>query len=295
MQKINECPICGHNQQKEFLKSQDWFLSQQEFVIEQCEKCGFLFTNPRPSDDDLGGYYKSEAYISHSNSGQGIVNQVYKLVRGYTVKQKYKVVRMFKPGRRILDIGCGTGELLNFFKESNWEVRGIEPDADARAFAKKEYDLPVDQEDALDQMDDNSFDVITMWHVLEHVAGLNKRMRTIRRLLKDDGVVVIAVPNPEAFDAQYYGKYWAAYDLPRHLYHFKKQDIRKLAVKHQMFVKHVFPMKFDSFYVSMLSEKYKRGSVNYWKAFFTGLKSNYKAAKTQNYSSLIYILGKDEA
>lgn len=293
METLKECPVCGNQNRSVFLSTKDWFLTQEEFSVEQCDNCGFLFTNPRPLADNIGQYYKSEEYISHSNTNKGIISQLYKIVRGFTLKQKYDLVRQYKSGKNILDIGSGTGELLNFFKGSGWNVQGIEPDSDARNYSVQTYSIPVEDESHIFELTDNSFDVITMWHVLEHVPNLNDRIQTIRRLLKNDGILLVAVPNPESFDAKKYGEYWAAYDLPRHLYHFKKKNIKALFAKHDMNIKDIYPMKFDSFYVSMLSEKYKKGKSNLLSAFLTGLKSNSKAHSIMNYSSLIYILEKN--
>lgn len=294
METINQCPICNHEQTNDFLNLKDWFLSQENFKIDQCQNCGFLFTNPRPYSKDLGKYYKSEDYISHSNTSKGIVNGLYKFVRAYTIKQKHQIIKIYKSGKTILDIGSGTGEFLNFFKQSKWDVLGIEPDEDARNFAEKYYGLRVKNEDFLQELSEEGFDVITMWHVLEHVRNVNERMQTIHRLLKNNGIVIIAVPNPEAFDAGFYQEYWAAYDVPRHLYHFRQKDIRNLTQKHNFRVKDIYPMKFDAFYVSMLSEKYKYGKVNYWNAFRNAIKSNIKAGNKNNHSSIMYIIQKDE-
>ncbi|MCF8331500.1 MAG: class I SAM-dependent methyltransferase [Bacteroidales bacterium] len=231
--------------------------------------------------------------MSHSNTNKGLSNQLYKIVRGFTLKQKYDLVRRYKSGKSILDIGSGTGELLNFFKQSGWEVQGIEPDSRARNYAVQKHNIPVEDENRISELKGLSFDVITMWHVLEHVPNLNQRIQSVRRLLKNDGIIVVAVPNPESFDAAKYGEYWAAYDLPRHLYHFKKKNVKELFAKHDIKLKEIFPMKFDAFYVSMLSEKYIKGKSKFIHAFFTGLKSNNKANKSMNYSSLIYVLEKD--
>ncbi len=294
MEKLEQCPVCGSEDKEKHLSLKDYFLSGEDFSIDRCKECGFLFTNPRPYAEKLGDYYKSDEYISHSNTNKGLVSRAYKAVRSITLKQKFKVVSRRKSSGRILDIGSGTGELLNFFRQKGWEVQGVEPDADARSFARSQYNLPVEDEEFLDKIPDNSFDVISMWHVLEHVPNLNARIETLSRILKDDGIIVIAVPNPESFDANYYGKFWAAFDVPRHLYHFRKQDIKNLFDKRNFRIHQVLPMKFDSFYVSLLSEKYKSGGkMNYVSAFLKGYNSNQKAKKNMNYSSLIYILSRD--
>lgn len=295
MENLKQCPLCGSAEKQNYLSLQDYFLSGEDFRIEKCDQCGFLFTNPRPYAEKLGDYYKSEEYISHSNTSKDLISRIYKAVRSFTLKQKYRVVSRRKAKGKILDIGSGTGELLNFFRHKGWQVQGIEPDADARNFARNEYDLPVEDEEYLDEIPGKSFDVITMWHVLEHVPNLNARIETLSRILKDEGIIVIAVPNPESYDANYYGKFWAAFDVPRHLYHFRKQDIKNIFAKRNLRVDKILPMKFDSYYVSLLSEKYKSGgSMKYVSAFLTGYKSNRRAKKNMDFSSLIYILSREK-
>lgn len=292
MEFLEKCPVCGNKKQKKYLGVKDWFLSREDFEIKQCENCGFLFTNPRPYPERLGDYYKSEEYISHSNTNRGLINRLYKMVRAYTLKQKYMLIRSYKSGGSILDVGCGTGELLNVFAKNGWEVKGVEPDEDAKSFAINEYHLPVIDEEEIQGLNDESFDVISMWHVLEHVPNINERIDTLKRLLKKDGVLIVAVPNPESHDAETYQKYWAAYDVPRHLYHFRKTDIENLFSRHGYELDDIVPLKFDSFYVSMLSQKYKKGKPCYISAFKVGLNSNIKAKMNMNYSSLIYTIKK---
>ena len=294
METIHKCPICSYEKSKLYLYLKDWCLSQENFQIEQCENCGFLFTNPMPSLKDLGEYYRNKEYLLHSKNRNGIVNGLYKFVKAYMIKQKHQIIKIYKSGKTILDIGAGTGEFLNFFKHCKWDVKGIEQGEDARNFSVNQYGIKVKNEDFLQELPEEYFDVITMWHSLERVRNLNEGMQEIYRLLKSNGIVIIGASNPEAFDAEIYNEYWAAYDVPRHLYHFRQKDIRNLIQKHNFRVKDVYPMKFDAFYVSMLSEKYKYGKVNYWNAFRNGIKSNIKAGDNTNYSSIIYVIEKDE-
>ncbi|GAB4131008.1 MAG: class I SAM-dependent methyltransferase [Bacteroidia bacterium] len=237
-------------------------------------------------------FYQSEEYISHSNTKKGVVSALYQSVRKHTLRKKLGLVesRVGRKGK-ALDIGCGTGEFLNTLKTAGWETLGVEPGDQAREAGKKNYGLDVREESALSTLSDKSFDLITMWHVLEHVPGLNDRVVEIGRLLKDEGVLVVAVPNRNSHDAKYYGAYWAAYDVPRHLWHFRPEDIKALFLKHGFAVKEVLPMPFDSYYVSMLSEKYKTGSTNLVSAVWRGLVSNMKAGGDK-WSSQIYIIRK---
>lgn len=292
MEKIDKCLVCGSSNFNTFLETEDWFLTNEKFTIVKCEKCGFLFTNPRPESNALGKYYKSSEYISHSNNKKGLVNSVYQTVRAFTLNKKFKLIRQFKTQGKILDIGCATGEFLNVFKSNKWETIGIEPDSDARNMAINNFNLEVYGEEKLTELTEKSFDVITMWHVLEHVSLLNDRVLQLHGLLKDEGYAFIALPNPNSFDAKKYEKYWAAFDVPRHLYHFTLESFQNLMEKHGFDLIDTLPMKFDSFYVSLLSEKYLNGKSNFLSAFLTGLRSNLKAESNGQFSSLIYVIKK---
>lgn len=289
MNSLKSCPICDNASFSPFLNAIDYTVSRETFSIVSCDKCGFHFTNPIPTIDKIGDYYKSESYVSHSSSKKGIINKLYQRVRKYTLKKKLSLVTRLGKGKSILDIGAGTGHFLNVCQQAGWNALGLEPDADARAFAKKEFGVELQSTDALHQLPTKSKDVITMWHVLEHVYELRKDVAQIVNVLKDDGVLVVAVPNRNSFDATYYKEFWAAYDLPIHLYHFVPEDIKSLFGQFEMEVVEMLPMKFDAYYVSMLSEKYKGGNII--KAGFNGWRSNLKA-KADSYSSQIYILKK---
>ena len=291
MVELNKCPICESENSEIFLRSKDYFLTGEDFQINQCKHCGFLFTNPRPVNSKLPEYYKTEEYISHSNSNKGIINGLYHFVRNFTLSGKVSMIRKFKSSGSVLDIGSGTGEFLVSMQKQSFSVTGVEPDVDARNYAITTYSLNIYDENELDVFKDQSFEIITMWHVLEHVPDLLKRVQQIKRLLKSDGILIVAVPNPDSKDAIFYKNFWAAFDLPRHLYHFKKNDIVSLFKKVDMCIVKIQPMLFDSFYVSLLSEKYKSGSQKFFKPFLIGLWSNVHAFfKSKNYSSLIYII-----
>jgi len=294
MEQLKNCPICGNDNFTVFLTSIDHFLTKEKFNIVECSECGFTFINPRPEASQLAGYYESDEYISHSGTNKGIVNSVYKYVRNFTHKSKLQIVSQYAKGNKILDIGCGSGELLGLFKKNSWETLGVEPNKNAREFAIGHNGIDVVDEPRINEIENGSKDVITMWHVLEHVSLVNDRLKEIYRILRDDGVVFIAVPNRISFDAVHYSEYWAAYDVPRHLYHFTPDTMEKLLKKHNFSIISYKPMKFDSFYVSMLSEKYKTGKTNLLKAIWIGLRSNLKANnKRHDYSSMIYVVKKD--
>ena len=287
----NKCLICDSENLKEKLALKDYFLTQKDFRVIKCQDCGFLFTDPKPKEDELGLFYKSENYISHNASKFSFYNVVYKAVRNFALASKLRLISKYKSSGKILDIGCGTGEFLNQARKKAFKVSGIEPNKSAREFAIENYNLEIKNENYLSEIDDYSIDVISMWHVLEHVYNLDERLNSIERILKKDGVLIIAVPNPKSYDAEFYEQFWAAWDVPRHLYHFTQSALSKLIEKFNFEIVETKPMLFDSFYVSLLSEKYKSEKSNYIRAFYIGLKSNLRAKKqNQGYSSQIYII-----
>ncbi len=290
---INNCPVCNATNFKTSLTCKDYTVSREDFTIVICENCGFRFTNPRPDNEVLGNYYKSEDYISHSDTKKGIISQLYHAVRNYTLKKKIQLVARHVSRGTILDYGCGTGMFLKVCQDNGWRSFGMEPDEGARKIGT-DMGLAVfsDKIKLSENINSQKFDAITLWHVLEHVTDLDATLDFFNAKLNDKGVLIIAVPNHTSFDAKYYKEFWAAYDVPRHLYHFHPQTIEMLLGRFDFKLTEMHPMKFDSFYVSMLSEKYKTGSIKYLNAFICGLRSNLKAKNAGGYSSVIYVFKK---
>lgn len=287
MEHINQstCPSCGAQSFSTYLNVKDHFLSKEDFKLELCNSCALLFTNPRPVLERIGDYYKSEAYVSHSSTKKGFVNRVYGRVRSYTLKKKISLLQELTSGKELLDIGAGTGHFLAKAKESGYTVLGLEPDEDARKVAMAENGIALKDLSLLHDLNE-SFNIVSMWHVLEHVYNLQTDLEKIVSLVDQNGVLIIAVPNYTSFDAQYYKEFWAAYDVPRHLYHFSPKSIIPLVESKGLKFEKMLPMKFDSYYVSMLSEKYKGGSL--LNALRIGFLSNWKAREGKS-SSQIYI------
>ena len=273
---------------KHFLTVKDYSVSKETFDLYHDETLDMLITYPQPSLENLGKYYESEDYISHTDNKRSLFEKLYHFIKTIALKNKLSLINSLQSKKgRILDIGAGTGEFLSVAQNDGWQTIGVEPSDKAKAIAKNKGVSFVEQ---TSELANQSFDVISMWHVLEHVPDLDKQIKELKRLLKPTGTLIIAVPNFKSFDAKHYGKFWAAYDVPIHFWHFSKTAIKLLFEKEEMKLEKVLPMKFDSFYVSLLSEKYKSGKMNFIKAFFLGLQSNWKATNNFEYSSHIYIL-----
>lgn len=292
-----QCPVCQSTRFNDFLQVKDHTASQAKFRIVACDSCGFKFTNPRPPAEEIGKYYESAEYISHHDEARDLMSTIYNQVRNYTTQQKIKLLdRIVENKGKLLDVGSGAGFFLSQAKAAGWQVSGTEPDAQARAIGQSRVG-----EDIFETIDDpffrsTQYDAITMWHVLEHVHRLNETMDWLRQHLAEKGKLFIAVPNSESDDAQAFKENWAAYDVPRHLYHFSKKSIRQLAEKHGFRVQEILPMWFDAYYVGLLSTRYQSGKTSLPQSVWQGTISNWKGRKaadgSPNTSSLIYVLRK---
>lgn len=289
------CPACDSPAMKPVFSVKDYTVSNDSFLILECNECTLRFTQAVPDASAIAPYYKSENYISHSNTSKGLINTLYQKVKKRTIKQKRKLIEKVSGlnSGTLLDVGSGTGAFACEMKRSWWEVTGLEPDVDARKIALEQNTIELNDISQFYQLPANSFDAITMWHVLEHVHELQKYLVQLKLLLKEKGKLVIAVPNYTSKDAEIYEEHWAAYDVPRHLYHFSPKSMQQLIEKHGMKIEAYQPMWFDSFYVAMLSSKYKNGKTNLLSSFFNGLRSNINAiGNTKLCSSVIYIISK---
>lgn len=289
------CPVCGAEGTRSVLSVKDYTVSGETFTIAECPACTFRFTQDVPPVSAIGAYYRSDDYISHSNTSKGLVNRLYLAVRKRTIRQKRKLVvqaTALSTGT-LLDVGSGTGVFAAEMQRAGWNVTALEPDPGARKLAKELHGVDVQDAGHLLALPPASFDAITLWHVLEHVHDLHGYLGQLYALLKDAGKLVIAVPNYTAKDAAMYAAHWAAYDVPRHLWHFSPRSMQVLLAKHGFTILQEKPMWYDSFYVAMLSSKYKNGHTRLAAAGWNGLRSNLHAiGNVQRCSSVIYIAGK---
>lgn len=295
--KINydHCLCCGSAAVNKVFECKDYTVSSEYFEIWQCSSCTFMFTQNVPDVSAIGVYYQSAEYVSHSDTKKGLVNRLYHSVRSYTLNAKLKLIKEITGLKQgvLLDIGAGTGAFASAMQRAGWNVTGLEPDETARVNALKNYKLQLEELHNLDNLHNETFDAITLWHVLEHVHDLHRYLEKFFQILKPAGRLVIAVPNYTSYDSNVYKQYWAAYDVPRHLYHFSPKSMQVLLEQKGFVVETIKPMWFDSFYVSMLSERYRYGKDNLISAICVGLLSNIKALfNTKRCSSVMYILRK---
>ena len=291
---LEACPVCGSPALADKLQVQDKSVSQETFTIQQCQACEFQFTNPRPDAAHIGKYYESDAYVSHNSGAQGLINQVYKVARFFTVRRKVALITKLNGAQkgRLLDYGCGTGHFLAGAKKAGWQVAGLEPNGRAREEAAERVGQSIAEPADLATLAPGSVDVITLWHVLEHVHTLNETLDELIRALKPGGKLLIAVPNVDSLDAQHYRQDWAAYDVPRHLYHFGPGPMGQLLARHGLVVSQKLPLALDAYYVSMLSERHRPaeragGLLAVLKAGYTS--NQYAAQHDTQYSSVLYV------
>lgn len=289
-ERIEDCPICGSDDLKNHIVCKDNLKSSESFALVKCGRCSFLFTNPRPTKETIGFYYDSDKYYSHHNSFS-IIGSVYSFIKKINLSNKVKLINQIANKKeRLLDYGCGQGDFMKSIKDNGWEINGIEIDEDARKNSIEKVGAVI--KTSVDELKNNTYNIITLWHVLEHIHDLDNTFKKIKSLLDKDGKIIIAVPNYQSFDGEYYKENWAAYDVPRHLYHFDRDTLKAFAIKHKLKVKAEHPLLFDAYYISLMSEVNSKGLAKFLKAYSIGKKSNEQAKKTGEYSSIIYVLSK---
>ncbi|MFP4025139.1 MAG: class I SAM-dependent methyltransferase [Thiohalospira sp.] len=293
--KFSYCPLCQSSKIQSFINLKDYSISKEKFEIWQCTQCNFLFTQNIPNEDSIGSYYASEEYISHSDTKKGIVNRLYHIARKIMLEKKYRLIKKISSGKSILDIGCGTGYFLNYMQKRGYQTLGVEVSDDARAFGKQNFKLNIFPPDhLLNNKIGRQYNVITLWHVLEHIYDPKSYIQKISNILEEDGVLIVALPNPDSFDARFYKNYWAGYDVPRHIWHFTPQTIARFVSEH-FTINKLKRLPFDSFYNSLLSEKYRNKKFPFFRGISIGFISYLLSLiNVKKSSSMIYVLKKKD-
>ncbi len=285
------CPLCGCTDLLPWRLCRDHTVSQAQFAILRCGACGFRFTQDAPAEADIGPYYQAEAYIAHSNTRRGLLSQLYQLARRMMLGRKRRLIEKLAGRRRgrLLDYGCGTGEFAAHLAAHGWQVLGLEPSEQARDYARRVHGLAVEPPEALFDYAGPPFEVITLWHVLEHVHRLHATLRRLGEVLAPGGLLLIAVPNADAHEQDRYAEFWAAWDVPRHLWHFDAQTLGRLLADCGLRIESMQAMPLDAFYVSLLSERYRRGRVDWLGAVGAGM-GTWRAARSDIHraSALLY-------
>jgi SAM-dependent methyltransferase len=291
------CPLCNNEIIKEEITCSDHLVSGEDFLLCRCLNCGFLFTQNAPTSDKIGPFYESEDYISHSDTKKGVMNLLYHYARGLNLKRKTSLVKKHTCKKKgvLLDIGTGTGYFLQAMQQQLWQVQAMEQSAVARQFAKEHFNLDVLPKNAWRELSSASFDAITLWHVMEHLHDLNETWEQLQRLLQPKGRLIVAVPNAAAWDAAYYGKDWAAYDVPRHLWHFSTDNMLLIARKYGFELEEIYPMPMDAFYISILSEQNRKNKQAFLKGMYVGFRAWCSSLlNKQKSSSLIFVFKKQQ-
>lgn len=259
--RADACPVCGANAHSTAITAKDLTVSQLDFQIERCHACDAHFTTPRPSPENIGEFYRSTKYISHTDQDKSILARVYRAVRKHAISQKLKLIHRTHSTGRLFDLGCGTGAFIKQAAHRGFQVTGVEPSAEARKHAAATTEAQI-YAALSDVPKETRFDVVTMWHVLEHMYAPAETLKTLHKHMAENGLLVIAVPNRDSWDASHYGRAWAAWDVPRHLTHFSGQDVLRILERTGFRILGTRPMWFDAPYVAILSERARgRGPV----------------------------------
>jgi len=291
---LEKCPICGHSEFEKVYDLDDYKITQETFSLEKCPECTLIFTVDPPLGENIGRYYESDDYLEHSNRKNDLFSKMYSWGRDLMFGYKYGIIKKLGPKGKILDIGAGSGYYLNFMSKKGYEVQGIEMSERARNHAKSEHGLHIHPDEMFHNRDfKQKFDMISLWHVMEHLYDLNKVMKRFDELLNPNGSLVIALPNYNALEVQTYKKYWNGWDVPRHLWHFSPQSIRKLVGNHGFEITSMHTMPLDPLFNTLLTNKYRKGNplVNVLRMGTVGVASLIQGFfNVEKASSIIYII-----
>ncbi len=295
MPDLHRCPACSANRIVDLFRARDYLVSGREYLIRRCEACGMGWTADPPPEEEAGGYYLSGEYISHTDRKKNFSDHLYHLARNYMLGRKHRLTTLVtgKHSGSLLDVGSGTGYYAAYMKERGWQVSAIEPNDQAREYSASHFSLSVTTPDRIEDFATGSFDCITFWHVLEHLYEPGQWLNEVRRLLKDDGRCIIALPNFSSADAEWFGKRWAALDVPRHLWHFTPDALQKFVGARGFNCERIVPLPLDLFYISSLSYRNNGNRLPLARGVLTGLFIALRnLLRKEKASSLVYLISK---
>ena len=272
-------------QRKTHIEVVDYFLTKEKFKIQKTSVPGLLKTTPTPTKEDIIKYYKSERYISHNSRKTGLFFFFYRFLRSINFYVKYRFLSSTKNNQNVLDFGSGEGYFLNKLQKKGIKACGVDSSETPSLTS-------VYKSIFAEQLNNQKFSHITAWHSIEHVHDLEKTISRMYDLLDEKGTIIVGVPNYLSFDARYYKRFWAAYDVPRHLWHFDKKSLKEVFENKGFRLVKSSPMILDAYYVSLLSESYKKSTLKILKSIFVGTISNALALFTKEYSSNIFVFTK---
>lgn len=262
----------------------DYFLSKEKFFVQKTSTPGVLETSPKPKS--IKKYYASSKYLSH-NKEKTLFAWVYFFFKKISIASKVRTIKSFKKNFiSLLDYGAGDGFFVHSLRQKKIDAVGYDP------FFKYNEKGMYNDPNFFKKNNLNKFDIITMWHSLEHTQSYSQALENAKSMLSDKGVLIVACPNYKSFDSEYYKRYWAGYDVPRHLWHFSPKGMRVVFSSLGFELLKTKGMFWDPFYVSMVSEKYKSSKLWFIKGFFVGLASCLASIFNKNPSSVVYVAKK---
>ena len=294
-QDFEPCPLCGASEQIPYANCTDFTVSKESFTLMRCQSCGVVYTLDPPSEEQMCRYDKLNLKLKLGDSPTGLTSRLYYHVRSRMLRKKARIVesQAYRTSGSLLNYGAKTGFFSHKMERRGWKVTSVEKYHEERLFSLEMFHHRMIDVPDMALLQAGTFDVITMWHVFEHSHHPNELLDRFYELLRPGGILVMACPNIRSTDAMHYGPYWAAYDVPRHLWHFNPNSITGLAYRHGFTLMHHEKMPYDRFYISILSERHLRHRMAFLRGMLQGLRSwRISITKRGRSSSLVYVFRK---
>ena len=294
-QDFTPCPLCGASGQMPYADCIDFTVSKESFILLRCPQCGVVFTSNPPKESETIRYDTLDLKLKLGDSPRGLTDKLYYYVRHRMLRKKASIVesQSYRTGGTLLNYGAKTGYFSHYMERRGWKVTSIEKYHEERQFSLETFHHRMYDVSEMDRLTPETFDVITLWHVFEHCYNPNGLLNRFYRLLRPGGILLIACPNICSTDAMHYGANWAAYNVPRHLWHFNPTSLSNLLNKHGFTLMHRQKLSYDCFYISVLSEKNKNSKMPFLRGMWFGMRCWFiSLARLDKSSSLVYVFRK---